>query len=165
MPPSGAQMMRQVKFFWGAMAVIIADARLPGLPHHRTRARRAAIAASASGNAGQTSSIAGPAAAEALPPVYISLKSDAEGPVRVASVLRTGLSGFDTVDFIGRDLGRAATGADPLQFVFAGRPGLAEGDVSMELQQARAARCCCPACLPAADIAATGTRRQYRRHI
>jgi tetratricopeptide (TPR) repeat protein len=147
-PPSGAQMMRQVKFFWGAMAVIIL---MLGFLVYRINdpAPGEQVAASASGIPAATSSI--DAAAEALPPVYISLKSQAEGPVRVASVLRTALSGFDTVDFIGRDL-EQETPVNPLQFVFQVGLGLAEGEVSIELQHSASGKVLLSRVLPASDV-------------
>ncbi len=150
-PPSGAQMMRQLKFFWGAMAVIIL---MLGFLVYRINepAPGDQVAASAVGMPAETSSIAGLAALEALPPVYISQKSDAEGPTRVASVLRTGLSGFDTVDFIGRDIAESEPD-NPLQFVFVVGAGLAEGDVLVELQHSASGKVLLSRMLPAAEVA------------
>jgi tetratricopeptide (TPR) repeat protein len=151
-PPSGAQMMRQLKFFWGAMAVIIL---MLGFLVYRINEPTPSdhIAASAVGMPSETGSIAGLAALEALPPVYISQKSSAEGATRVASVLRTGLSGFDTVDFIGRDIAESDP-ANPLQFVFVVDSGLAEGDVLVELQHSASGKVLLSRVLPAADVAA-----------
>jgi hypothetical protein len=152
LPASGAQMMRQVKFFWGAMAVIIL---MLGFLVYRINepAPGDQVGASAGGIPAETSSIAGLAALEALPPVYISQTSDAEGPARVASVLRTGLSGFDTVDFIGRDIAESDRD-NPLQFVFVAGAGLAEGDVLVELQHSASGKVLLSRVLPAADVAA-----------
>jgi tetratricopeptide (TPR) repeat protein len=150
LPASGAQMMRQVKFFWGAMAVIIL--MLGFLVYRITDpAPGEQVAASAAGTPAETSSIAALNALEALPPVYISLKSQAEGPARVASVLRTALSGFDTVDFIGRDLDPNAP-ANPLQFVFQVDAGLGEGEVSIELQHSASGKVLLSRVLPAAEV-------------
>jgi hypothetical protein len=151
-PPSGAQMMRQLKFFWGAMAVIIL---MLGFLVYRINEPTPGdqIAASAVGMPSETSSIAGLAVLEALPPVYISQESDAEGPTRVASALRTGLSGFDTVDFIGRDIAESEPD-NPLQFVFVVGPGLADGDVLIELQHSASGKVLLSRVLPAADVVA-----------
>jgi hypothetical protein len=145
-------MMRQLKFFWGAMAVIIL---MLGFLVYRINepAPGDQIAASAVGIPSETSSIGGLAALEALPPVYISQKSDTEEATRVASALRTGLSGFDTVDFIGRDLAEGESG-NPLQFVFVVGNGLAEGDVSIELQHSASGKVLLSRVLPAADVVA-----------
>lgn len=151
-PPSGAQMMRQLKFFWGAMAVIIL---MLGFLVYRINEPTPGdqIAASAVGMPSETSSISGLAALEALPPVYISQKSDSEEAARVASALRTGLSGFDTVDFIGRDIAEDESD-NPLQFVFVVGPGLADGDVLIELQHSASGKVLLSRMLPAVDVVA-----------
>jgi hypothetical protein len=151
-PPSGAQMMRQLKLFWGAMGVIML---MLGFLVYRINepAPGDQVSATAGRTPAETGSIAGLAALEALPPVYISQTSNAEGPTRVASVLRTGLSGFDTVDFIGRDIAESDRD-NPLQFVFVVGAGLAEGDVLVELQHSASGKVLLSRVLPAADVAA-----------
>ncbi|MBA3446123.1 MAG: hypothetical protein H0T56_00670, partial [Pseudaminobacter sp.] len=131
--PWRAQMMRQLHFFWAAMAVIIVMLGIlifriaePTLP---AGGEMAALA-----DAGSVASIAAPAPVELLPPVHIRVTSDAELAQRASSVLPTGLSGFDTVDFIDKDIAIGASPADPLQFMFQVSSGPAQGAIAIELQ-------------------------------
>jgi tetratricopeptide (TPR) repeat protein len=88
-----------------------------------------------------TASIARPLTLEALPLVYLVIKDDSPQAARVAAALRAGLPGFDTVDFIGRDVGKARdVSLDPTSFVFDVLPGAGVDDVALELQNVATGR-------------------------
>ncbi|TGV49553.1 hypothetical protein EN803_41535, partial [Mesorhizobium sp. M2D.F.Ca.ET.160.01.1.1] len=55
---------------------------------------------------------------DSLPLIYLATKADGAEAARVASSLRAGLAGFDTIDFIGRDADSTRDqSADPISFV------------------------------------------------
>ncbi|MBB6411826.1 tetratricopeptide repeat protein [Mesorhizobium sangaii] len=132
--------VRQLRFFWMAFALVIA---MPGL----LILRQGSSALLTGGGdmsatletAGATSSIAPSATADALPLVYIDVKAEGTDASRVAASLRAGLSGFDTIDFIGRD-----TATDPADdatsFIFDILPGPNAGDITIELQSMASGR-------------------------
>ncbi|RWE76926.1 MAG: hypothetical protein EOS63_20585 [Mesorhizobium sp.] len=137
-PAAPAQSLtRQLRFFWAAMVLVIAmlgvlifrqgDALLGG-----------------GDTAVETAGIAGTTAQsvfDSLPLIYIAMNADGAEAARVASSLRAGLAGFDTIDFIGRapDSTRDQS-ADPISFVFDIVPGPAAGDVTVELQSVATGR-------------------------
>ncbi|TIV67225.1 MAG: hypothetical protein E5V86_05665, partial [Mesorhizobium sp.] len=137
-PAAPAQSLtRQLRFFWAAMVLVIAmlgvlifrqgDALLGG-----------------GDTAVETAGIAGTTAQsvfDSLPLIYIAMNADGAEAARVASSLRAGLAGFDTIDFIGRapDSTRDQS-ADPISFVFDIGPGPAAGDVTVELQSVATGR-------------------------
>ncbi|TPO06009.1 hypothetical protein [Mesorhizobium sp. B1-1-5] len=132
-PAAPAQSLtRQLRFFWAAMALVIVmlgvlivrqgDAFLNGGDTVATV---------------ETARLAGTAQSgfDSLPLIYIAVKADGAEAARVASSLRAGLAGFDTIDFIGRDADSTRDrSADPISFVFEIVPGPAAGDVTVELQ-------------------------------
>jgi tetratricopeptide (TPR) repeat protein len=88
-----------------------------------------------------TSSIAPLQAREMLPMVYLVVKAKGPEAVRVAAALRAGLSGFDTVDFIGRDPPRQPDPvADGASFLFDVTPGPSAGEITLELQNLASGR-------------------------
>jgi tetratricopeptide (TPR) repeat protein len=129
----------QLRFFWAAMVLIIA--LLGVLVARQGNAfLRSDDAAAPVETAGATGSVA-PATFDNLPSIYIAIKADGAEAARVASSLRAGLAGFDTIDFIGRDVdGARDISADPISFVFDVIPGPAAGDVTVELQSVATGR-------------------------
>ncbi|RUW26171.1 hypothetical protein EOA38_27315, partial [Mesorhizobium sp. M1E.F.Ca.ET.041.01.1.1] len=78
---------------------------------------------------------------DSLPLIYVAIKADGPEAARVASSLRAGLAGFDTIDFIGRDAdGTRDSSADPISFVFEIIPGPVSGNVTVELQSVATGR-------------------------
>ncbi|MER8631391.1 tetratricopeptide repeat protein [Mesorhizobium opportunistum] len=145
---------RHLTFFWMAIAVVIAMLGVLIL-------RQGSGALLAGGDipatfepAGLTGSIARSPASEALPLVYLAVKANGQDASRVAASLRAGLSGFDTVDFIGRE---AADETDPLtnatSFIFDILPGPDAGDITIELQSMATGRVLLSRNLTAADSA------------
>ncbi|WP_192254780.1 tetratricopeptide repeat protein [Mesorhizobium silamurunense] len=138
-PGSASSLTRQLRFFWAAMVLVIAmlgvlvirqgDAFLHGDD-----------AAAPVETAGATSSVARQPF-DSLPLIYVAIKAGGPEAARVASSLRAGLAGFDTIDFIGRDADASRDGsADPIAFVFDVIPGPATGDVMIELQNVATGR-------------------------
>lgn len=133
--PPNPLVMRHLHFFWGAMVVIIVmlgylvfRMALPGeggdFPVE-----------TADGRGLETAAIAPAMRHTQLPRVYIADDSSEAAANRVAAVLRTGLSGFDTVEFIARKAPAPRKSApDALQFVFNVSPGPSRGTVSIELE-------------------------------
>src|SRR5438445_3534375 len=91
--------------------------------------------------AGLTSSISPSSMSEALPLVYIAVKASGTDASRVAASLRAGLSGFDTIDFIGRDtVDKTDPVASDTSFIFDVLPGPGAGDITIELQSVATGR-------------------------
>ncbi|MGB3418632.1 MAG: hypothetical protein WBA36_18310 [Mesorhizobium sp.] len=124
---------RQLRFFWGAIAVVIAMLGAL-LVRQGVLSPPDGIEAAAVETAVATSSIARTNSSVDLPAVYVD--ADARGPdaERVVIALRTGLSGFDTVDFIGRAADGQPLSASRTSFVFRVIPGSSDGDILLELQ-------------------------------
>ncbi|MGB3643928.1 MAG: hypothetical protein WBA15_05560 [Mesorhizobium sp.] len=124
---------RQLRFFWGAIAVVIAMLGAL-LVRQGVLSPPDGIEAAAVETAVATSSIARTNSPVDLPAVYVD--ADARGPdaERVVIALRTGLSGFDTVDFIGRAADGQPLSASRTSFVFRVIPGSSDGDILLELQ-------------------------------
>lgn len=82
----------------------------------------------------RTGSIAGQGP-DALPVIYIEASADTPEQVSMLATLRSGLSGFDTLDFIGRDFhGTPDPVANATSFVFKITSGHQQGSVTVELQ-------------------------------
>lgn len=129
---------RHLRFFWMAIALVIAMLGVLILRQGST-ALLAGDDISATEIAGATASITASARADALPQVYIGLKADGPDASRVAASLRAGLSGFDTIDFIGRDtVGDPAD--DATSFIFDVLSGPDAGDITIELQSMASGR-------------------------
>ncbi len=124
---------RQLRFFWGAIAVVIAMLGAL-LVRQGVLSPPDGIEAAAVETAVATSSIARTNSPVDLPAVYVD--ADARGPdaERVVIALRTGLSGFDTVNFIGRAADGQPLSASRTSFVFRVIPGSSDGDILLELQ-------------------------------
>ncbi|MHA6641657.1 tetratricopeptide repeat protein [Mesorhizobium sp. A623] len=132
-------MARQLPFFWAAITLVIVMlgvliVRQGGsLSPDGVEMARADIAA--------TSSIAAPQSSTVLPVVYLSVKAKGEAADRIASSLRAGLSGFDTIDFIGRNIsGSPDPVADASSFVFQILPGQSADSVTVELENVATGR-------------------------
>lgn len=138
-PPSQVSIRRQLQFMWTAIVLLVTAVGAllvrPGdgpLPIQ--------IDAMPAEPAVATSSIAQVAVDEALPVVYIALKDDSPAGGRVSAALRSGLSGFDTIDFIGREADLAPAHPGETSFVFEVLPGPASGAVTVELQNVGSGR-------------------------
>ncbi|CDX18501.1 conserved hypothetical protein [Mesorhizobium sp. ORS 3324] len=130
---------RQLRFFWAAMVLIIAMLGVLVVRQGNAFLNNDDAAAPVE-TAGATGSVSAQAF-ENLPLIYIAIKADGPEAARVASSLRAGLAGFDTIDFIGRDADAARdTSADPVSFVFDIVPGPAAGNVAIELQSVATGR-------------------------
>ncbi len=130
---------RQLRFFWAAMVLVIIM-----LGVLIVRQSNAFLGGSDTGATVATAGAAGTADQpifDSLPLIYIAVKADSAEAVRVATSLRAGLAGFDTIDFIGRDADSTRDqSADPISFVFDVGPGPAAGDVTVELQSVATGR-------------------------
>jgi len=131
-----ARVMQHLRFFWAAMILVIA---MLGFVIFRILSPATVgdpVTLGPDISPSPTASLTPAPGAEAMPPVYIKTHSNSPDIARVAAVLRTGLTGFDTVDLIAREPanGTDAEGpADPLQFVFDVSPGAAAGSVAINL--------------------------------
>jgi len=136
----GPSLTRHLLFFWGAIAVVIAMLGVLILRQGGDVLLGGGDAASAVETGAATGSIASPPV-ETLPLIYIATKASGPEAARVAASLRTGLAGFDTIDFIGRDAdGTHDPAADATSFVFDILPGPAPSDVTIELQNVATGR-------------------------
>ncbi|RWD52100.1 MAG: hypothetical protein EOS23_11310 [Mesorhizobium sp.] len=148
-PPS---LLRHLQFFWLAIALVIAMLGVLILRQGSGALLAGSDAASTIENAVATGSIAPWAPIESLPLVYIAVKTNSAEAARVAASLRAGLSGFDTVNFIGRDAdGPPDPVTDAISFVFDVLPGPTAGDVTLELQSVATGRVLLSRNLTAAD--------------
>ncbi|MDG4881596.1 tetratricopeptide repeat protein [Mesorhizobium sp. WSM4884] len=138
-PDTASSLTRQLRFFWAAMVLVIA--MLGVLVVRQGNAfLHGDDSATPVETAGATGSVA-PQTFDSLPLIYMAIKADGPGAARVATSLRAGLAGFDTIDFIGRDADATRdSSADPVSFVFDVIPGPATGDVMIELQSVATGR-------------------------
>ncbi|MDX8530305.1 hypothetical protein RFM41_00960 [Mesorhizobium sp. VK25A] len=139
-PAAPAQSLtRQLRFFWAAMVLVIIM-----LGVLIVRQSNAFLGGSESAATVETAGAASTAAQptfDSLPLIYIAVKANGPEAARVASSLRAGLAGFDTIDFIGRDADSTRDqAADPISFVFEIVPGPTAGDVTVELQSVATGR-------------------------
>ncbi|KQZ87048.1 hypothetical protein ASD64_06235 [Mesorhizobium sp. Root157] len=90
---------------------------------------------------------------DALPVIYISAREGTPEVAAVAASLRRGLSGFDTVDFIGRDVEEDSNSQQAaLSFIFRVIPGSTAGSVTIELQNLGSGRMLLSRTLDQAEI-------------
>ncbi|RWG59811.1 MAG: tetratricopeptide repeat protein [Mesorhizobium sp.] len=138
---SASSLTRQLRFFWAAMVLVIAMLGILVVRQGNAFLRGDdAVAPVEVETAGATSSVASQTF-EGLPLIYLAIKADGPEAARVASSLRAGLAGFDTIDFIGRDADATRNrSADPISFVFDLIPGTNAGDVMIELQSVATGR-------------------------
>ncbi len=152
-PEPGPSLTRQLKFFWGAIVVVIAMLGVLILRQGSDILLGSNGSTSAVETAVATSSVASPPV-ETLPLVYIAVKANGPEAARVAASLRAGLAGFDTIDFIGRDAdGTRDPAGDATSFVFDILPGPAASDVTLELQNVATGRVLLSRNLSAVDSA------------
>jgi Tfp pilus assembly protein PilF len=144
-------MMHHLRFLWAAIALVIV---MLGVLIFR----QGSFLPSSGGEVASvetavaTSSIAAAPVLEALPKVYIGVKTKGGGAERVAASLRAGLSGFDTIDFIGRDTSASPDSiADASSFVFQILPEPTGGGITLELQNLASGRVLLSRNLRAAD--------------
>ncbi|PAQ02711.1 MAG: hypothetical protein E5Y88_10560 [Mesorhizobium sp.] len=149
-------LLRHLQFFWLAIALVIAMLGVLILRQGSGALLAGSDTASTIENAVATGSIAPWAPIETLPLVYIAVKADSAEAARVAASLRAGLSGFDTVNFIGRDAdGPPDPVTDAISFVFDVLQGPTAGDVTLELQSVATGRVLLSRNLTAADSTPT----------
>lgn len=133
-----ARVMRHLRYFWAAMTVVIA---MLGFVIFRMHSPAPGEIAKKDVSTTPTGSIAVPAKALALPTVFIKPLAESADVARVAAVLRSGLTGFDTIALIARDPSTDAdTIVSPLQFVFEVSPGSAPGSVTIDLENSASGR-------------------------
>ncbi|MER9140162.1 hypothetical protein NKI20_28580 [Mesorhizobium sp. M0830] len=131
--------VRHLRFFWMAIVLVIAMLGILILRQGSSALLAGGDMSATIETAGTTGSIASSAMADALPQVYIGLKAEGAYANRVAASLRAGLSGFDTIDFIGRDA-IADQDDDATSFIFDILPGAGTGDITIELQSVASGR-------------------------
>jgi Tfp pilus assembly protein PilF len=131
--------VRQLRLFWGAIAVVIA---MLGVLLVRQGVLNAPGGTESAGVeiADATSSIARTASPADLPVVYVDAVANGSAADRVVVSLRNGLSGFDTVDFIGRTIDDQPSEASRTSFVFRVIPEPADGGIVLELQNTATGR-------------------------
>lgn len=143
---------RHLQFFWLAIVLVVAMLGVLILRQGSSALLAGGDAASTVENAVATGSIAPLPPIEALPLVHIAVKANSAEAARVAASLRAGLSSFDTVNFIGRDVDSPTDPvADATSFLFDVLPGPTTGDVTLELQSVATGRVLLSRSLPAAD--------------
>lgn len=126
----GGYLVRQMRLFWMAIAVVIAMLCFVSYNSYRNDLI-GQIATSA--HAAPASRMAD--AIVSLPKIFLKV-TPSEDTQKVASVLRVALSGFDTVVFMARDPPSPGDAA-PLDFMFDLRPGPEEASVEIVLQNLR----------------------------
>lgn len=149
-PLPGPSVLRHLQFFWLAIGLVIVMLGVLILRQSDVLA----VSGETTGTEAPvaTSSIVPLPAAETLPAVYIVLKTRGPEADRVAASLRAGLSGFDTVDFIGRNPpARPDPVADAASFMFDVLPGPTAGEITLELQNVATGRVLLSRNLAAAD--------------
>jgi tetratricopeptide (TPR) repeat protein len=139
-PTAPAQSLtRQLRFFWAAMVLVIV--MLGVLIVRQSNAFLNGGDTTATVETARLAGTAGQPIFDSLPLIYIAVKAEGAEAARVASSLRAGLAGFDTIDFIGRDADSTRDqSADPISFVFQIVSGPAAGDVTVELQSVATGR-------------------------
>jgi tetratricopeptide (TPR) repeat protein len=153
-PPPTPSMGRHLRFFWMAIALVIAMLGVLILRQGSTALLAGGDMSATIEAAGATGSIAPSPVADALPTVYIAVRAHGDDANRVAASLRAGLSGFDTIDFIGRDTtNRSDPVNDATSFLFDILPGPNAGEVTIELQSVATGRVLLSRNLTAADSA------------
>ncbi|WP_214472225.1 tetratricopeptide repeat protein [Mesorhizobium sp. dw_380] len=132
---------RHLRFFWMAIVVVIAMLGVLILRQGSGTLLAGGDMPATLETAGLTGSIAPSTASEALPLVYIAVEASGADASRVAASLRAGLSGFDTIDFIGRDtVDKTDPVASATSFIFDILPGPDAGDITIELQSVATGR-------------------------
>ncbi|TPM22815.1 hypothetical protein [Mesorhizobium sp. B2-3-5] len=145
---------RHLRFFWMAIALVIAMLGVLILRQGGGVLLAGGEIPATFEATGLTSSIAPSSTREALPLVYIAVKADGPDASRVAASLRAGLSGFDTIDFIGRDtVDETDPVASATSFIFDILPGPDAGDITIELQSVATGRVLMSRNLEATDSA------------
>lgn len=143
---AGTSVKRQLQFFWAAMALVILMLGFLVFRNFGPGSDAVAVA----DFRGSTSSIAG--AVDQLPAVHIHAGSDQGDTARVATVLRSALSGFDTIDLIARDRTERVRREDATDFDFTVNAGPEGGSVLVELQHMTTGRILMSRVLSAEDI-------------
>lgn len=145
---------RHLRFFWMAIAIVIAMLGVLILRQGSGTLLAGGDLPAPFESVGLTGNIAPSAMSEALPLVYIAVKASGTDASRVAASLRAGLSGFDTIDFIGRDtVDKTDPVASATSFIFDILPGPDAGDITIELQSVATGRVLLSRNLTAADRA------------
>ncbi|WP_378949292.1 tetratricopeptide repeat protein [Mesorhizobium sp. ANAO-SY3R2] len=142
---SSTSFRRQLRYFWAAMALVIA---MLGILVFRNIG--APTGAEVADFPGPTASISG--AIDQLPAVHIHSGSDGGDTARVSTVLRTALSGFDSINLIARNRDEAEKRADATDFDFTVNPGPSSGTVLIELQHMASGRILMSRVLTAQEI-------------
>ncbi|WP_269932520.1 tetratricopeptide repeat protein [Aminobacter sp. HY435] len=144
----GSSFRRQLRYFWAAMALVIV--MLGILVFRNIGTPTGAETAGPGDFRGSTASIAD--AIDKLPAVHIHSGQDDGASGRVATVLRTALSGFDTIDLIARDRSEKVSRPDNTDFDFAISIGPSAGTVLVELQHMASGRILMSRVLVADDV-------------
>ncbi|MET3661063.1 tetratricopeptide repeat protein [Aquamicrobium ahrensii] len=128
---TGPSLSRQINFMWAAIGLLVVSLAVLYLRQTQPAGHQQANMLP---EASLTGSI-GTQAPDTLPVIYISTAGDAVEQAAMLATLRSGLSGFDTIDFIGRDFeGKSDPVSQAMSFVFRIGPGRQPGGVTVELQ-------------------------------
>ncbi|TPM32813.1 hypothetical protein [Mesorhizobium sp. B2-3-4] len=145
---------RHLRFFWMAIALVIAMLGVLILRQGSGALLAGGDIPATLESAGLMGGVAASPPSEALPLVYIAVKASGTDASRVAASLRAGLSGFDTIDFIGRDtVDTTDPAANAASFIFDILPGPDTNDITIELQNVATGRVLLSRNLTAADSA------------
>ena len=141
---------RPSRLFWGAIAVVamlgvllVRQAVLFGPDETETTGVETAVA---------TSSIDRAASSQGLPVVYVDAEAKGAQADRVVVALRTALSGFDTIDFIGRAIADQPPADNRTSFVFRVIPDSLDSGILLELQNMGSGRVLLSRRLPTAAM-------------
>jgi len=129
-PAAGAgaapSLSRQMNFMWAAIGLVAA--LLAALYLRQTQPPGTPPEVRLTGSIGTQ-------VPDTLPVIYISAAGDEPEQAAMLATLRSGLSGFDTIDFIGRDFeGKSDPVSQAMSFVFRIGPARQPGGVTVELQ-------------------------------
>ncbi|MET3791832.1 tetratricopeptide repeat protein [Aquamicrobium terrae] len=129
-PAIPSSLSRQMRFMWAAMGLVSVMLAVLFLRQTILVGQHAEAPAETT----RTGSI-GTLAPDTLPVIYISTAADTPGQATMLATLRSGLSGFDTIDFIGRDFeGSPNPVSQAMSFVFKLAPGAEADSITVEIQ-------------------------------
>jgi tetratricopeptide (TPR) repeat protein len=132
---SSLPLARHLQFLWAAIGLVIAMLSFIILRQIGPAPTVTAETGASNDKAAITASIAHAHNTDLLPTVYLFVRAANPGSARVAALTRAGLSGFEAINFIGRDFsGRPDPLKDATSFLFRVTPGPDAGSVSVELQ-------------------------------
>lgn len=154
-PSPALSMVHHLRFLWASIA-LVAIMLVVLMIRQGSALSPNGTAVASEDNMVATSSITPSASLSALPTVYMDVKASGPEADRVAASLRAGLSGFDTIDFIGREVSDPPVStAGETSFIFHILPEPTEGGITLELQNKSTGRVLLSRRLGPADMASS----------